>query len=64
MKQRTHIYYTQAQKAEMWNRWERGESLNAIGRVFARPSSSIFNVLSPSGEFGSGVARASQRFSA
>ena len=33
----------------MWDRWQRGESLNAIGRVFDRPSSSIFGVLSPSG---------------
>jgi hypothetical protein len=34
--------YTAAQKAEMWDRWQRGESLNAIGRAFDRPSSSIF----------------------
>ncbi len=26
----------------MWDRWQRGESLNAVGRVFDRPSSSIF----------------------
>ena len=49
MKQRTRIYYTQAQKAQMWDRWQRGESLNAIGRVFDRHSSSIFAVLSPTG---------------
>ena len=49
MKQRTRIYYTETQKAQMWDRWQRGESLNAIGRVFDRPSSSIFGVLSPSG---------------
>ena len=49
MKYRTRIYYTDSQKAEMWDRWERGESLNAIGRVFDRNSSSIFGVLSPTG---------------
>ena len=46
---RTRIKYTAAQKAEIWDRWQRGESLNAIGRLFDRPSSSIFNMLAPSG---------------
>ena len=49
MMYRGRIYYNAEQKAEMWDRWQRGESLNAIGRVFDRPSSSIFNQLSPSG---------------
>ena len=46
---RTRINYTAAQKTEMWDRWQRGESLNAIGRVFDRPSSSIYGLLAPSG---------------
>ncbi len=46
---RTRINYTAEQKSEMWDRWQRGESLNAIGRVFDRPSSSIFGQLAPSG---------------
>ena len=46
---RTRIYYSAKQKAEMWDRWQRGESLNAIGRAFDRPSSSIFGQLSPTG---------------
>ena len=46
---RTRIKYTEAQKAEIWNRWQRGESLNSIGRLFDRPSSSIFNMLAPTG---------------
>ena len=46
---RTRIKYTAEQKAEMWDRWPRGESLNSIGRVFDRPSSSIFGQLAPSG---------------
>jgi IS30 family transposase len=46
---RTRINYTAEQKSEMWDRWQRGESLNAVGRVFDRPSSSIFGQLAPSG---------------
>ena len=46
---RTRIKYTAEQKAEMWDRWQRGESMNAIGRVFDRHSTSIFGLLAPSG---------------
>ena len=46
---RTRIKYTSAQRAEMWDRWQRGKSLNAIGRAFDRPSSSIFGLLAPTG---------------
>jgi IS30 family transposase len=46
---RTRINYTAEQKAEMWDRWQRGESLKAIGRIFDRHSSSIFGLLAPSG---------------
>ena len=46
---RTRIKYTAAQKADIWDRWQRGESLTSIGRLFDRPSSSIFNMLSPTG---------------
>ena len=42
MKQRTRIYYSAAQRAEIWDRWQRGESMSSIGRVFERASSSIF----------------------
>ena len=49
MAYRTRIYYSPQQKTEMWNRWQRGESLNSIGRAFDRPSSSIFNQLAPTG---------------
>ena len=49
MTYRTRIKYTAEQKAEMWDRWQRGESLNSIGRAFDRPSSSIFSQLAPSG---------------
>ncbi len=46
---RTRINYTAKQKAEIWDRWQRGESMNAIGRLFDRPSSSIYQQLSPTG---------------
>lgn len=49
MKYRTRIYYSEAQKSEMWARWQRGESLKSIGRVFDRGSSSIYAQLSPTG---------------
>lgn len=45
MTYRTRIYYTESQKAEMWERWYRGESLNAIGRLFDRPHSSISSII-------------------
>ena len=41
MKYRTRIYYTSEQKAEMWDRWQRGETINSIGRSFNRGHSSI-----------------------
>ncbi len=38
--------FSAAEKTEMWDRWQRGESLNAIGRAFGKHSSSIhFQVL-------------------
>ena len=49
MTYRKRIRYTEEQKAEMWTRWQQGESLTSIGRVFDRPSSSIFGQLSPTG---------------
>ena len=49
MTNRTRIHYTTVQKAEMWDRWQRGESMNSIGRAFDRPFSSIFSQLAPSG---------------
>jgi len=49
MKYPTRIYYTEADKALMWDRWQKGESLNAIGRHFSRSHSSIQNILSQTG---------------
>ena len=49
MKQRRRIYYSAAQRAEIWDRWRRGESMHDIGRLFDRGHSSIFQVLAPTG---------------
>ena len=44
--------FTAAEKAELWDRWQRGESLKAIGRAFDKPSLSIYFQLAPHGGFG------------
>ena len=49
MERRTRWGFTAAEKAELWDRWQRGESLKAIGRAFGKPSSSIYHQLSPYG---------------
>lgn len=49
MSYRRRIYYSSAQRAEIWDRWQRGESMSSIGRRFDRESSSVFSVISPSG---------------
>lgn len=30
--------FTTGEKTELWDRWQRGESLKAIGRAFGKPS--------------------------
>lgn len=49
MKQRQRIYYTEAQKAVMWERWKKGESLHQIAELFNRNHSSIQRILAQSG---------------
>jgi hypothetical protein len=49
MKQRRRIYYSAAQRSEIWDRWQAGEPLRSIGRRFDRESSSVFSVISPTG---------------
>jgi IS30 family transposase len=49
MKQRPRIYYSQAQIAQMWDRWREGASLNEIGRMFDRGHSSVQRILSETG---------------
>jgi len=49
MKYRTRIYYTEAQKSQMWDRWQKGDSLHDIGRLFDRGHGSIAGILSRAG---------------
>ena len=49
MVQRVRRGFSMAERTEMWDRWQRGESLKAIGRAFGKPSSSIYNQLAPRG---------------
>ena len=49
MKHRTRLYFSAEQRADIWNRWQRGESMSSIGRLFERESSSIYPILEPSG---------------
>ena len=46
---RRRIYYSTEQRAEIWDRWKRGESAHEIGRLFDRPHSSIFKILMKTG---------------
>ena len=46
---RRRIYFTDKQKAEIWDRWHRGESMSSIGRRFDRNSSSIYPLLARTG---------------
>jgi hypothetical protein len=49
MKQRRRIYYSAAQRSEIWDRWQAGEPMSSIGRRFDREPSSVFSVISPTG---------------
>jgi IS30 family transposase len=49
MKQRQRIYYSESQKALMWERWRAGESLQRIAQLFDRNHSSVQRILAESG---------------
>ena len=49
MKYRRRVFFTNKQKSEIWDRWQRGESMNSIGRLFDRKSSSIYPLLERTG---------------
>jgi IS30 family transposase len=49
MKQRPRIHYTESQKALMWERWQKGESLQQIAQLFDRNHSSIQAILAATG---------------
>ena len=49
MKQRPRIYYTDKQKVLMWDRWQKGETLGSIAKLFDRHHSSIARIIGESG---------------
>jgi hypothetical protein len=46
MSAKRRIYFTSEQKPEIWDHWQRGDSMSSIGRGFDRGSSSIYPLLS------------------
>jgi hypothetical protein len=51
MAYRRRIFFTDKQKSEIWDRWQRGESMRSIGRSFNRGSSSIHPMIARAGGF-------------
>ena len=49
MKQNRRIYYTDGQKALIWERWRKGESLQQIAQLFDRNHSSVQGILAETG---------------
>ena len=49
MKRRPRIYYTESQKALMWDRWRKGDSLQQIAQLFDRNHSSVQRILAETG---------------
>ena len=60
MKRRYSRGFSTAEKTELWDRWQRGESLKAIGRAIGKPSSSIYFQLAPHGGIRPGPRRRSR----
>ena len=61
MKYPIRIYYTETDKAMMWDRWQKGESLNSIARHFGRSHSSIQGVFARTGGIRPAQRRRSRR---
>ena len=49
MKYRTRTYYTEAQKAVMWERWRQGWTLHQIAHLFDRAHTSVQGILARTG---------------
>src|SRR4030095_9076984 len=49
MRYGTRIYYTDAQKAVMWERWKQGWTLHQIAHLFNRAHTSVQGILSRTG---------------
>jgi len=61
MTYRTRIQYSETQKAQMWDRWQRGESLHKIARLFDRHHSSVRGILAETGGMRPATRRRSPR---
>jgi IS30 family transposase len=61
MKYRTRTFYTEEQKALMWDRWERGDSLHEIARLFDRHHTSVRGILERTGGIRPAPRRRSRR---
>jgi len=48
-KYRQRIRYTEADKAMMWDRWQQGETLHSIARLFDRYHHSVRRILAETG---------------
>ena len=49
MKRRKRITYPDEDKTIMWDRWQKGETLSSIARLFDRYHSSIGHIIAESG---------------
>jgi len=49
MKYRTRTFYSETQKAMMWDRWRQGESLHNIAQLFDRHHNSVRGILAQTG---------------
>lgn len=49
MKYRTRTFYSETQKAMMWDRWRQGETLHSIARLFDRHHGSVRGILAQTG---------------
>ena len=49
MKRRPRIHYSASQRALIWERWQKGETLHQIARLFDRYHSSIQGIVAATG---------------
>jgi len=49
MKQQIRRYYTEAEKAFMWDRWQKGDSMRDIGKLFGKSHTSAIKTLRTEG---------------
>jgi len=49
MKRTPRIHYTETQRALMWDRWQKGDSMHDIARLFDRTHPAIHRILTLNG---------------